>query len=568
MNSIPEEPNQSRPHATQNLSRWFWGTIILFAILSILLTLLAEIRNPDAPTTQEDADSEGVEKTNTNEISGTRLERILIESNRAGLEMARQQIGPLLEAAYKPVYDAIPAYTDFHYSLPGEYLELTEAAIGNLGAVIQARLFSSHEERLERVMYLLDESFEAVYREQIEKSLAEALPAGSNGAALGPLTQSAIEGAKTRIKVTAPVAGMVMIGGAASLKAASTLIAKKIAAKIGIKAAAKSGAKWAAAATGAGGGAIVCSWAGPGAGICAAGGAVIAWVVVDIAVLKLDEIMNREEFEANLRNFIDDAKSARRSQLENALVEKSNQVQAGTKTEIADFTLKQLTGPETKEVCSTAASFISGYATFRTNLTKRNSASIQAFRKRLAESAADPVLYPLVREIERNLPKNDSLFSVTQIKISGNLPFEFRDDLDISARMSLGGKTIEFDRTDASEDFGFVLRASPGISLVANSVRNIQLAIEQHRVFISNRRFGGAVNFDFFDSVENSNGLTFDLELTIPIAIDNDARSLEEVDSRLPSGHPIAIEISITGELLSELNDAPSCPESGKNLSG
>jgi len=362
MNPIPEEPNQSRPHANQNLSRWFWGTIIIFAVLSILLTLLAEFRYTDAPTTQGDADPEGVETSDTNEFSGTRLERILNKSNQVGLEMAKQKIGPLLEAAYAPVYDAIPAYTDFHYSLPGEYLELTEAAIGDLGGAIQTRLFPGLKERLERVMYLLDESFETVYREQLEESLSEALPAGSNDTALGPLTQSVIEDAKTRIKVTAPVAGLVMIGRAASLKAASTLIAKKIAAKIGIKAAAKSGAKWAAAASGAGGGAVVCSWAGPGAGICAAGGAVIAWVAVDIAVLKLDEIMNRDEFEDNLRSFIDDDKSARRSQLEYALVEKSNRVQAGTKTEIADFTLKKLTGPETKEVCSTAASFISEYA--------------------------------------------------------------------------------------------------------------------------------------------------------------------------------------------------------------
>ena len=565
MNSTPEEPNQSRPHANQNLSRWFWGTIILFAVLSILLTLLAEFRYSDAPTTQDDADSEGVDKTDTNELSGTRLERILNKSNQVGLEMTKQQIGPLLEAAYAPVYDAIPAYTDFHYSLPGEYLELTEAAIGDLGGAIQTRLFPGHEERLERVMYLLDESFEAVYREQIEKSLTEALPAGSNDTALGPLTQSAIEGAKTRIKVTAPVAGLVMIGGAASLKAASTLIAKKIAAKIGIKAAAKSGAKWAAAATGAGGGAVVCSWAGPVAGICAAGGAVIAWVAVDITVLKLDEIMNREEFEANLRSLIDDAKSARRSQLENALVEKSNQVQAGIKIEISDFTLKQLTRPEAIEVCSTAASFISEYAVFRTNLSKRNPASIRAFRSRLAKSARDDVLGPLVHEIERNLPMKGSQFTVTQINISGNLPFAFRDDRDISARMSLDRETIEFDRTDASEDSGFVLRASPGISLVANSVYNIRLAIEQHRLFLSNKRFGGAVDLDILGSMSNSSGLAYDLALMIPIVIDDDSESLEEVDARLPSGHPIAIEISITGDLLPELKGATSCPEILKN---
>jgi len=563
-----EELRPSKPRANQNLSRWFWGTIIILAALSILFTLLAKLRHHDDPSTEGGGGREQVTKSGANELSGTLFGRILNKSNEAGLDIAKKQIGSLLDAAYAPVYDAIPLYTDFHYSLPGEYLELTQAAIGDLGQEIQERLFAGHQQRLNQVMNLLDESFEKAYRKRLEISLGEALPAASNGAVLGSLSQTAIEGAKTRIKVTAPVAGLVIVGSAASLKAASALIAKKIGAKIAVKAAAKSGAKWAAAGSGAASGAIVCSWAGPGAGICAAGGAVIAWVAVDIAVLNLDELMNREEFEENLKSLIDEDKSARRRWIEIALDEKFNQVQVDTRRQVADFTLKQLTGPKATALCAIAASFISEYSGFRKNLSKRRPASVGEFRSKLAQSSRDPVLVPLVDEIEQNLDRFGSRLTITWIEIRGNVQPAFRENRDISARITLRKKSIDFDRTEASKDSEFVLRKSPDTSIMANSVVRIQLAIEQHRRVFPNRHFGGAVDLDIFSAMTSPSGLTGNADLMIPIVIDYDQESVEVVDGYAAGEHPVSIELSFTSEPLPELEDVPKCSQSRLPASG
>lgn len=556
-NSDSEHTEQSLLKSKQNISRWFWVTIIVLAAVSILLTLLAEFRNSGHDPKPPLVEAEIVEKPVATEIAPTLLERILITANQSALDLANEAINPLLDGAYAPVYAAIPAYTDFHYSLEGQYLELTAAALGKIGEEIQRRLFLGFEERLENVTTEMDSRFESAYREQINKFLAEQLPAESDTISLGPLTRSAIDNAKSRIAITAPMTGLVVIGGAASLKAAS-LIAKKIGAKIAVKVAAKSGAKWAAAMAGGGTGASVCLWAGPGAGICAAGGALIAWVAVDITVLKLDEFMNRDEFEAGIKTFIDEHKANLKTSLEAALIQKSNRVQQAANREIADFTMETLTEQESLGVCSKANAMIADYDSLRTNLSGRNPASIEKLLDRLKQLEQDMILRPIAQDIRQHLVGTAELLAITNFKVKGNLPEDFRVDRNISGRVSVAGESFVFDRVDATEVSGFVLQASPHIQLDGESDNLFQLTIEQH-LWLRNRYFYGAIDLDAFDEIADLETLEQRLTLTLPIEIGDGTESVPG-DNEPVSGHPVELELTFSGDELTKIKHNLNCP--------
>jgi len=255
------------PIREPNLARWFWGAIVIMVLLSVLLSAAAYLRQNNDQT--EHAPS-GAADTFA-EKSAPDLEALLSDTNGAALEAVKLRIEPLLDQAYSPVYAAIPEYADFHYSVWGEYAQLTAAALGDVGDELQKQLFSGLEARLEGVALGLDNAFDDTFQRELARNTA---PLGSSRLDLGPLTRLAIDDALTRMQVTLPVASAAALGAGAAIKSASTAIAQKIAAKLAIKAAAKSGGKWAAVGTGAGAGAALCSWSGPGAGLCAAAGGI------------------------------------------------------------------------------------------------------------------------------------------------------------------------------------------------------------------------------------------------------------------------------------------------------
>jgi hypothetical protein len=421
-------------------------------------------------------------------------------------------------------------------------------ALGKLSGAIQARLFSGLETRLGGVATQLDRRFEEKFREQLEAGFAE-------GDALGPLTRSV----KTNAEIRVGVSGAVFAGGALSVKAASMLIAKKLGAKIAIKAAAKAGAKWAVVATGAGGGALACSWAGPVAAICGAGGAVVAWVATDVAVIKLDELMTRDEFEANLQALIDEDKGARRAQLEAALTAKAQTVQVGSDKAVQDFNLKQLSGGASDEVCSTADFLVTQYGIYRDDVRERNPDSLTAFQANFSVYKKDLSLRPLVLEIEENLGPVGLRFTVSGIAIRGNLPSDYRTNGDISGRIALNGQTVEFERLSATSDDGFDLRSSSPTELRDISLTKFEVALEQHRRVFTNRLFGGAITRDLFDAMPETKGLEHGLTLLVPIEIDEEAESIREVNARPASGNIVAVDLTVRGEPLPELQYLLNC---------
>lgn len=322
----PAATRRSARPINKAVLRAFWATIVAMACVTIGLALAAVLRAPE---------SEKLPR----ELPSTVLERLFSEAARKARAELTHRIDDVLYEAYSPVYAAVPAYASFHYSILGEYTELGRAALGEMSATLGGQLFAGFEDRLRREAAVLDRVFAAAYRKAIEDAIAEAVPTASAKPLLGPMTKAVINDAIDRAQITVPLASVATTAaGSGALKAATTAMAKKIGARVAIKAAAKGAAKGGGVLTGAGGGALACSWSGPVAVLCGVLGGAAAWLITDAAIVNIDEFFNRDEFEADLRRLIDQDRAEKKRLLEDALKAKAAEMDAAAK----DFMLNEL----------------------------------------------------------------------------------------------------------------------------------------------------------------------------------------------------------------------------------
>jgi hypothetical protein len=293
------------------LNRFFWGTILLLAAVTIVLGVIGTAGKATPPA----------------EIEPARLESILSATARETHRAIEPRIPLLLDALYAPVYAAIPAYTDFHYSVLGEYTELTASALSQASDKLHGLLFAGFDERQHELVATLDREFAATYSTLLQENLAAALP--SDKLNLGPVTETVTASMRNRVSISYPLAVALV-----SAKPLATAVAKKI----GLKIAARTTGKLALATGGASAG-LAC---GPLAPLCAVAAGIATWFLVDVAAVNLDEYWNRDEFETDVRAMIDDDKTTKRRLLESALREKAAQLDAAAKAVIADFTLQNL----------------------------------------------------------------------------------------------------------------------------------------------------------------------------------------------------------------------------------
>ena len=281
-----------------NLATWaFWGTLLFLAIATVSVALIGNLR---AGVTGQ---------PNEVEINLTALESALGASSKEALRVIVPDIDPLLSDAYSRVYAAIPKYVDFHYSVLGEYSELAVAAQGRIGTHLQERLFDGFEQRLDEFMEDLDERYIEAYASTLDAEIQAAIGAETPRGVLSEATQLVLNDAVTRAGIAFPVAGAAVVFGSGGLKALTAGIAAKLTAKITAKAAAKGGLKVGGILAGVGGGGALCAWGGPLALACGAIGGIGTWLLADAAIVNLDEFFNRDEFEATLRDLVDQHKA-------------------------------------------------------------------------------------------------------------------------------------------------------------------------------------------------------------------------------------------------------------------
>lgn len=287
-------------------ARAFWGVIIALALITLLLVAVGWWRTEDPQHGAVSIDRDAL--------------RALFEDalDQAVVGVRDEVLEPALDVVFAPVLAAIPAYADFHYSVLGEYAELIGSALGQAAAELESRLFAGFAGRLDTATARLDAELLARY------SGAMAAGLGDTGTHAAPLIAMVQDDARARLAKTAPI-GVLAAGATSGLgKVIAGKIATKIATKSAAKAAAKTGGKWLSALTGAGAGGLACSWAGPGAVVCAGVAGVATWIAVDAAVIKLDEYFNRDEFEAELAAMVAEMRTDLRNDLVQALNTRSH----------------------------------------------------------------------------------------------------------------------------------------------------------------------------------------------------------------------------------------------------
>lgn len=307
----------------------FWATIFLLAAGSIGATLPTLLKSPDPkpeywhlPDLNEEPPE--IKIIEPYEIDPTTFEKILSGVGKEALQLVKPNVNEILNEVYQPVYGNIPEYAEDHYSVIGEYLELKDAALGQMSEKIYERLFDGYEQRMENALEEIDDQIALAYQETLKKNLAEQIPADKLFLPFGKRTASAIQKAMRlpldSLPIYTTVGGVLGAGG---IKVVTKTIAKKLAAKITIKAAAKTAGKGAGAMTGATVGAAACAWTGPGAFVCGVVGGVVAWFATDAVIVNIDEFFNRDEFEAELRALIDADREEKRQLIEGALDRKA-----------------------------------------------------------------------------------------------------------------------------------------------------------------------------------------------------------------------------------------------------
>ena len=266
----------------------------------------------------------------------SRTRQIIQNQQTQVTRQIQQHIDQLLDDAFAPVHERIPEFADWYYSLTAEYLLYANAIGGNIVGYLQDQLMLRvfKPARLEQLIDDLPASVNNSLRQSLGKSrLAVIGQLQSVTAAhsiqeqpeltdisgqlnldslvnIEPdLNQKAIN--RQLISVVAATGMGVTVGkglGALMVKKTLTkitagksfLAAGGLLAKLAGKSALKGGGTLGAAATGM----AICSPTGPGALLCGAVAGLVAWVAVDAAVINLDEMLNREAFEADMHHVV------------------------------------------------------------------------------------------------------------------------------------------------------------------------------------------------------------------------------------------------------------------------
>ena len=548
--SLRQNTNESKTQKNPQLARWFWGTIIVMAAISVILSVMATINKnveeiPEAPASTS---SNETNNTVTDEELPASVLAILFDE---GIESAREatisQIDPLLNDAYAPVYAQISNYADFHYSVIGEYSELFLAAGGNAGTILEEKMFEGMDGRLNDVSIHLQKIFSANFEKAIN------FDKKYENTELGAITRQAISNASQRMIATAPTGVAVTLG----TKKIAAIIAKNVAKKLVTKGAIKTGGKWAAVLSGIGGGTLSCSWSGPAAPVCGVAGGIIAWVAADYSILALDEYWNRQDFEKEISSMIDEQKTKHRNALEAALNDRAIAVQEETWkiVEQQDFTLRDLSGEGNADVCLIAEKLASQYDHMNHSLAARTPKDTRALKDFAESHTGSLSLRRLAVEVRTNL-ENINKISITTALVSGNLPLEQRADRDISGVLQLADNKIEIPRTPATEEEGFEISLKPNMDLWLHVPLYYSIKLEQH-LWFSNQHFEATGTPSLIKALDHEQGLEQSISLQPVILSSNVAKDNTHSHH---NGWDILLELGIRAERLPDLEKLPNCP--------
>ncbi|EIJ42520.1 hypothetical protein BegalDRAFT_1641 [Beggiatoa alba B18LD] len=349
--------------ATTKSTNWlFWlGFFVVIIVLALITTFAAirggqqlvnknktviaqeDITDLPAPTPVIDLILNGQTHTVDEKTIGhlpTLTEKTLNEQKIQKNNEIAQLIQTEIDAAFEPALQNIPAFTDWYYSLTGEYSRYLTAVTGDMGDFLADKMHetifksANFSETINAKQQLFDTQLTQDFQEStsvLKQTLLDfltqnALPAetptvqvtSSKDETTNLLSvldkHLAITSADIGKQVVAGLAGTAV--GVVAVKGLGALVIKKTIAKVAgtslfktagallAKLAAKAAVKGGGAGAATVGGAAVCAPLGPGALACGAVAGIATWLLVDEAFIKLDEAINREAFEAEIRQAI------------------------------------------------------------------------------------------------------------------------------------------------------------------------------------------------------------------------------------------------------------------------
>jgi hypothetical protein len=316
------------PENQVNPLTWFWGTIIFLALCLLLISLIIFFKNQNIEETR----TAYIEKTPTKlNIPRTKIEKIIHDAADVATQKTIEKFNKVVnDSVYAEVYSGVEIYADYHFSLIGQYSELTQAAFGNIEEEAKKIIFNGFDSRVSDMLNLLDEEFKTSFKEEIEKDVAEEL-AFSSFELLAEPTEIAIENTFTRMQSTVPLAtSAVILVSSGALKGSLSAFLSSITTKILASTATKLAVKGSSVAGGALTGALSCAWAGPIAAVCGVAGGVATWFAIDATVMEIDEYINRDEFEKELRTLVDKQKQDFINKVEEIIINRKLAVQKGS----------------------------------------------------------------------------------------------------------------------------------------------------------------------------------------------------------------------------------------------
>lgn len=319
-----------------------WGLRTILTLISATLLVLivamvrqprpqSDLRPPDEPSVEVNGNGAGPASIPDHELegrAGRQWRQFAERMRRDPLPETDHAIEERIDTAFAPVYERIPAFLDWHYSIIGQYTELGQAALGTLEEAIESRLFAELQERIgtatEAVAGVMHEEVRTEIENWVRRE-SQLVPAGLT-TTYERMLEVTVADTVERFTVSAIPSAVVAVGaGAGSTVAVAVLakaLAKKIMASAALKTVGKVGGGIGGRLGGAAGGAAIGSVLGPfGAVVGGVAGGVAAWLAVDGAVVNIDERLHRDDLERELIELVDEQKARVKSAIATAVDE-------------------------------------------------------------------------------------------------------------------------------------------------------------------------------------------------------------------------------------------------------
>ncbi|MEO1786983.1 MAG: hypothetical protein AAFR41_08175 [Pseudomonadota bacterium] len=263
-----------------------------------------------------------------------------------------------VDALFKRVYAAVPAYLDQHYTVRGEYTQLFTATIASqfqdeTESLFERILFSETDfvdakaGAVARIQSFSDGEVDTVLTKVSDKLTEDLALDPEEMTVLNQVATLTLDDTKSRISDTAIYRGAAATAGAVMV---IRLLSKRVAAKAIAKGTTKTVVKTGmGAAGGAGAGAAGGLICGPGAPVCAAVGGVIGgvagWLVTDKVIVEVDEAINRDAFEAEIIAILDTEKEALKAGMKSFYRARYEAIEAYNTQTLENIRLRDQIGP-------------------------------------------------------------------------------------------------------------------------------------------------------------------------------------------------------------------------------